>query len=161
MHRRHGLTIVECLVAMTILSVIVLVTCHTLAAGHEHIHYGDRVATAARLGSDMLEEIAARDYRDPVTPANFGPEAGEARAQFDDVDDYNGYAEAAGSVKDFAGNAYPADEQVFSRRVMVTATTKTIPDLGRDFPGVLVAVTVRASNGQQWQFSRFIPEPGL
>ena len=161
MHRRFGLTIVECLIAMTILSMVVLVTCHVLVAGQEHIRYGDRIATAARLGNDMLEEIASREYCDPNTPTNFGPEAGETRAQFNDADDYNGYAESAGSLRDFAGNVYPADAQAFSRSVTVTATTQTIADLSRSFPGLSVVVTVRAANGDQWQFSRFIPEPAL
>src|SRR4051812_32232603 len=89
MRRKHGLTIVECMIAMTILSVIVLVTCYTLAAGQQHIYEGNRLATAVRLGRDLLEEITARGYRDPSGTTNFGPESDElTRAAFDDVDDY-------------------------------------------------------------------------
>jgi prepilin-type N-terminal cleavage/methylation domain-containing protein len=162
MRCNRGLTIVECLVAMTILSVVVLVTCHTLAAGHEHVHYGDRRSTAVRIGRDMLEEITARPYRDLATPTNFGPETGETmRAHFDDVDDYHGYAEAFGALTDFAASAYPAHDQAFSRSVAVTAATKTVADLGRTFSGLSVVVTVKARNGEEWQFSRFILEPGL
>ncbi len=169
MRRQHGLTIIECLIAMTILSIVVLVTSHTLVAGHQHVQYGDRITASARLGRDMLEEVTSRGYRDATTPLNFGPEIGEARAQFDDVDDYNGYAEAAAALKDFAGNAYPNHDQVFSRRVSVTAATHTVvfkdkvtnADVPRDFPGRRIVVTVRAANGQEWQFSRFVPEPGL
>ena|SRR5687768_6883664 len=162
MRRNRGLTIVECLVAMTILSVVVLVTCHTLAAGHEHVHYGDRRSTAVRIGRDLLEEITARPYRDLATPTHFGPETGETmRTDFDDVDDYHGYAEALGALTDFAASAYPAHDQAFSRNVAVTAATTNVPDLGRSFSGLSVVVTVQARNGEQWQFSRFIPEPGL
>lgn len=161
MHRQRGLTIIECLIAMTILSIVVLITSHTLVAGHQHIHHGDRVAAAARLGRDMLEEITSREYRDATTPTNFGPESDEtARAQFDDVDDYHNYAEAAGLLADFAGNGYPAHDQTFSRSITVTATTQTVTELARDFPGLSVIVTVRAGNGEQWEFQRFIPEPG-
>lgn len=162
MRRQRGLTIIECLIAMTILSIVVLVTCHTLAAGHEHIHYGDRIATAARLGRDMLEEITSRDYRDAATPTNFSKEPGEtARNHFDDADDYPGYTEPAGALIDFAGNAYPVLDQSFSRSVTVTETTQTIADLARDFPGLSVTVTMQAGNGEHWEFKRFIPEPGL
>lgn len=162
MRRQRGLTIIECLIAMTILSIVVLVTSHTLVAGHQHVHYGDRIATAARLGRDMLEEIASREYRDATIPTNLGPELGETtRGDFDDADDYHAYAEAAGSLLDFAGNRYPADDEVFSRSVTVMATTQTVTDLARSFPGLAVVVTVRAASGEQWQFSRFIPEPGL
>jgi prepilin-type N-terminal cleavage/methylation domain-containing protein len=160
MYRQRGLTVVECLIAMTILSIVVLVTCHTLAAGQEHVYAGDRIAVAARLGRDMLEEIASREYRDPTTPTSFGLESGETtRAQFDDVDDYDKYNENLGALADFAGNAYPTADQKFSRRVTVAAATQTM--LGRDFPGVSVTVTVRARTGEQWQFKRFIPEPGV
>jgi len=162
MRRHRGLTIVECLIAMTILAVVVLVTAHTLAAGHEHVHYGDRRSAAVRLGRDMLEEIASRSFRDLVTPTNFGPETGETtRADFDDVDDYHGYAQAAGSLTDFAGNAYPASDQSFARSVTVTAGTQTVTALSRTFSGVSVVVTVRARNGEQWQFTRFIPDPAI
>ena len=164
--RQHGLTVVECLIAMTILSVVVLITCHTLAAGHQHVHHGDRIAVASRLGRDLLEEIAARAYRDPAVPTNFGPEPLEGRGtldanDFDDVDDYHNYTEAAGALKDFAGVAYPADHQTCARSVTVTAGSRTITDLARTFPGLAVVVTVRSGTGEQWQFSRFIPEPGL
>lgn len=146
---------------MALLSIVVLVTCHTLAAGHQHIHHGDRIATAARLGRDMLEEIASRAYRDLDTPTNFGLEAGETtRAHFDDADDYHGYSEPAGSLCDFAGNAYPVHDEGFSRSMTVTATTHAVAELGRSFPGVSVVVTVRAGSGEQWEFKRFIPEPG-
>jgi prepilin-type N-terminal cleavage/methylation domain-containing protein len=162
MSRNRGLTIVECLIAMTILAVIVLVTCHTLAAGQEHVQYGDRRSAAVRLGRDMLEEIASRPYRDLATPTNFGPEAGEtARAALNDVDDYHGFNEAAGALSDFAGNAYPTADQGFSRSVTITANTLTVPNLSRTFTGLSVIVTVRARNGEQWQFTRFIPEPPL
>ena len=162
MYRQRGLTVVECLIAMTILSIVVLVTCHTLAAGQEHVYAGDRIAVAARLGRDMLEEIASREYRDPTTPTSFGLESGETtRTQFDDVDDYNNHNEALGALADFAGNAYPTADQRFSRRVTVAATTQAIAQLGRDFPGVWVTVTVQARTGEQWQFKRFIPEPGV
>ncbi len=166
MRRQHGLTIIECSIAMTILSIVVLVTSHTLVAGHQHVQYGDRIAAAARLGRDMLEEVASRDYRDDTTPLNFGREIGEARAQFDDVDDYNAYAEAAGALQDFAGNLYPDHDQFFSRTVAVTATTQTVAFTGpvpqtRNFAGLRVVVTIRDANGQEWQFSRFVPERGL
>ena len=159
MRRRRGLTIVECLIAMTILSLIVLATCDALVAGHQHIHYADRVDSATRLGRDLLEEIVSRPCHDRANPTHFGPEAGETRSTFNDVDDYQNYSEAAGALADFAGNLYSADDQVFSRSVSVTATSQTIADFGRTFQGLSVVVTVRSQAGQQWQFSRFVPEP--
>jgi len=160
MRRTHALTIVECMIAMTILSVIVLVTCYTLAAGQQHIYEGNRLATAVRLGRDLLEEITARSYRDPSGTSNFGPESDElTRAAFDDVDDYKNYAEAPGSLADATGTPYPPADQVFSRKVNVTKSPVSVSDLGGQFNGLTVTVTVQAPTGQQWVFQRFIPEP--
>jgi prepilin-type N-terminal cleavage/methylation domain-containing protein len=160
MRHKHGLTIVECMIAMTILSVIVLVTCYTLAAGQQHIYEGNRLDTAVRLGRDLLEEITARNYRDPSGTTNFGPEPDElTRAAFDDVDDYQNYSEAPGALKDATGTPYPATDQVFSRKVTVTQGNLSVTDLGGQFKGLTVKVTVQAPTGQQWVFQRFIPEP--
>jgi len=43
----------------------------------------------------------------------------------------------------------------------VTAGTQTVTALSRTFSGVSVVVTVRARNGEQWQFTRFIPDPAI
>ena len=162
MRRVRGLTVVECLIAMTILSATVLATCYALTAGQQHVHQGDRISTAVRLGRDLLEEVSGRAYRDPGAAPLFGPEAGEtSRAAFDDIDDYSGYAEAAGSVCDAAGTAYPASDQSFSRSVTVRVRTEAVADLGRSFTGLQVDVKVTAADEQSWKFSRFIPEPGL
>lgn len=166
MRPRHGLTIVECMIAMTILSVIVLVTCYTLAAGQQHVYEGNRLASAVRLGRDLLEEITARGYRDPSGTTNFGPESDElTRAAFDDVDDYQNYSEPAGSLVDASGTRYPPADQVFSRKVTVTKAPLNVSDPiapgpnGGAYNGLTVKVTVQAPTGQQWVFQRFIPEP--
>jgi prepilin-type N-terminal cleavage/methylation domain-containing protein len=159
--RAHGFTIFECLIAMTVLSFAVLATCYALAAGQQQVHDGDRTAAAVRLGTDLLEEIAARDYRDRGGTPVFGPEPDElTRAAFDDVDDYQNYSEAPGSLADATGTRYPAADEVFARNVTVTPETQSVPERGRSFTGLRVAVTVRAPGGEQWTFSRFIPEPG-
>jgi hypothetical protein len=148
---------------MTILSVTILVTCYTLAAGQQHIYHGNRVSTAVRLGRDLIEEIAGRAYRERGTAstATLGPETGEeTRADFDDVDDYKNFAEAPGSLVDAGGISYPAPDQVFRRRVNVTRGNQNVPELGRSFPGLTVTVSVQAPTGEQWHFARFIPEPG-
>jgi len=162
MRPRHGLTIVECLVAMTILSVVVLVTCYTLAAGQQHLYEGNRAGSAVRLGRDLLEEIVARDYRDRTggNGGSLGPESDElTRAQFDDVDDYQNYTEAPGALVDATGTPYPAADQVFRRKVSISKGNFSVSDLGTQFTGLTVKVTVTAPTGQQWVFQRFIPEP--
>src|SRR5437016_5963400 len=50
---------------------------------------------AAALARDLLSEIMQYNYQDPTLPTVvLGPEVGETRASFDDVDDYNGLNES-------------------------------------------------------------------
>jgi hypothetical protein len=159
MRRSRGLTVVECLLALTILSVTVLAATMTLSAGAQHDRRGDLASIAARLGRDLLEEICSREYREPISAPGFGPEFGETtRALFDDVDDYNGLTEARGDLENFAGVKYAQYEQRFARSVTVTAGAVHVADLSQNINGLTVVVTLRSESGETWQFTRFIPE---
>src|SRR5678816_1455386 len=84
----HGMTLVECMLAIAILGGVVTATSLTLTTGNDHLARADRVSRAARLGRDLMEEILSKSYQDPNQTPIFGPESGEAtRAAFDDVDD--------------------------------------------------------------------------
>ena len=157
---RAGLTVVECLIALTILSVTVLAATMTLSAGAQHDRRGDLASIAARLGRDMLEEITSREYREPVTAPVFGRETGETgRALFDDVDDYHNFDEPRGTLTNFAGVMYAPSDQQFGRFTRVTSTSVNVTDLGRTVNGLTVEVTLTSGSGERWVFTRFIPEP--
>ena len=66
---------------------------------------------------------------------------------------------AAGGAETRTGTLYPAADQVFRRKVSVSKVNLTVSDLGTQFTGLTVKVTVIAPTGQQWVFQRFIPEP--
>ena len=77
---------------------------------------------AARLASDLMEEILRLPFHDPSGGASDyspGPELGETGpANFDNIDDYHNYIEAQGQVKDANGAVF-ADSRYanFSRNV--------------------------------------------
>lgn len=50
------------------------------------------------IAESLLEEILLKEYANPV-----GGDTGAVRAQFDDVDQYNGYS-TTGGIKDVLGN---------------------------------------------------------
>ena len=157
--RRAGLTVVECLIALTILSVTVLAATMTLSAGAQHDRRGDLASIAARLGRDLLEEITSREDREPVTAPVFGRETGETtRALYDDVDDYHNFNEPRGTLTNFAGVLYAPTDQQFSRSTRVTSAPVNVTDLGRSVNGLTVEVTVTSGSGERWVFTRFIPE---
>jgi len=65
---------------------------------------------AARLASDLMEQILRLPFHDPQgTDYTPGPEAGD----YDNIDDYNDYTELQGQVKDATGAVYAN----FSRKV--------------------------------------------
>ena len=157
---RGGLTLVECLLALTILAGAFLAAVSTASVGHRHLREGDIEFQAVRLARDLLEEIISKSYSDPNGVDVFGPETGElTRADFDDVNDYHTFSEAAGQVRDLIGSLYPPAQQSFARSVSVSAGTTSIPALPATVNGVTVTITVTHSKGRSWQFSRFIAEP--
>jgi len=146
---RAGLTLVECLLAMLILSIAVLGITYATTAGHQHLHYADSSLRAVRLAENLIEEIQSRPY--------FGH--GADRPTFH-VDDYDNLHEAPGSLKDCNAVLYDAADQVFSRSASVTDTTTNVPDLeNAAMPCKTVVVTVHDAFGDHWQLSRLIFPP--
>jgi prepilin-type N-terminal cleavage/methylation domain-containing protein len=159
-NRGRGLTLVECLLALTILAGAFLAAVSTASVGHQHLRAGDAEFQAVRLARDLLEEIVAKPYLDPAVPDVFGPEAGEVlRTDFDDVNDYHNYSEPIGQLRDLKGNFYPAAQQVASRQVSVVAGTAAVPALAVTAQGATVTVSVTNSKGKTWQFARFVTKP--
>lgn len=150
----------ECLLAIVLLAATLLAVISTVTAGQQHVAYADQGLRAVRLAQDLVEEITARAYSEPGGVASFGLEAGEsARPEFDDLDDYDGYTEEPGMLANFRGDRYDAQDQVFRRSVTVADANQDVAALGTTIGGRTVTVFVQGPKGEQWEFSRFIPEP--
>jgi hypothetical protein len=107
-----------------------------------------------------MEEITSKAYDDPVQTPLFGPEPGEtSRTTFNDVDDYRAYTEPLGGLIDVTGQLYPDVDQQFSRSVSVVGSTQNVTALGGAIPGLTITITLQHRSGEQWVFTRFIPEP--
>jgi hypothetical protein len=71
-----------------------------------------RQTLAVGLAEELLEEILLKPFEEPddgdeaAEPVeNFGPELGESdRSQYTAIDDFHGYEEAAGTIRDLAGD---------------------------------------------------------
>lgn len=68
---------------------------------------GMRRTLGAKLAGDLMEQITTIPFHDPDGSAyyyNEGPDAGEATLEdFDNIDDFDGYTEPQGQVKDSSG----------------------------------------------------------
>lgn len=96
--RRRGISLVETVVALVVLSGAMVATLNSVAGARaSQVMVGQR-AKARLLAESMLQEVLAQPYAEPGT-TTLGPDTGEEsktlRDQFDDVDDYHGWECAA------------------------------------------------------------------
>lgn len=153
---QRGFTLMETLIASTVLAVCVLAISQLIVAGQMQTYAALHQDRALSLAEAIIEEMVALPYHDPEGGVDLGPDAGESsRADFDNLDDYHGYQETAGHVVDIAGESYGLRFARFSRQVTCADTTLPVGEV--DVPGLLVTVTVR-DGAQTWTVTRFIPQ---
>ena len=96
--RQGGMTLLEALLAAVVLAMAASAVVMPYTAGARCAAQDARQTIAVNLAQDMMEEILSKSFRDP------DGEAGESgRGTWDDIDDYDGYAEQAGSICSFDG----------------------------------------------------------
>jgi len=105
------------------------------------------------FGRELLAEIMQLPYSDPQGGTTFGIESGETgatRANFDDVDDYNGYTETPPKAKD--GTPLPGGAG-WTRQVTVTRVVRLTPEILSLTDTGLRRITVLATSptGKQFQ----------
>ncbi len=88
--RQAGATLIELVVSIVIVGIAaggVLLVFHQTVR-----HSADPMVLhqAVAIGEAYLEEILPKQFSDPDQPESGGPEAGETRPTYDDVNDYDG-----------------------------------------------------------------------
>jgi Tfp pilus assembly protein PilV len=105
--RRRALTLVEVVVSTLIVGLMTVAALNALGGATRSSMSAANRAIALGLADDLMAEILATSYSDPDGAAVFGLETGEAapRANFDDIDDFNGWNEKP--PKDSMGTVMP------------------------------------------------------
>ncbi len=156
LHR--GLTLIECLLASVILAFAVVAVSQAVVAGQMQTVDALHRARALQLAEALMDEVLRLPYTDPD---GSGGEVG--RANFDDMADYNGFSEAAGSVSDLGGTSYGASFQGFSRSVSVVPANGgvgiSVTGFGDPLPGLTITITVQDAAGATWTLIRFRAQP--
>jgi len=94
-HAMRGFTIAEVCVSVLIVGMMLAAAAQTLGQSSTlQFHISERTR-AKQLARALLAEILQQTYVETVGTPTFGPEAGETRATYDDVDDYNGLSETS------------------------------------------------------------------
>lgn len=100
---RRAYTLAEVIISGLIVSTMLVAALEaTLMCQHGREELNDH-ARAVALADDLLSEILTCAYQDPNQATVFGRESGEGattRADFDDVDDYNGWSAAPPERRD-------------------------------------------------------------
>ncbi len=100
---RTGFTLIEVLVTVVVLAIaasaIMNVFISTVRSSADPLLQQQAVSIAAAY----IEEIQSQHFADPVQAETGAAEAGETRATYDDVQDYNGLSDVG--AKDQNGNA--------------------------------------------------------
>lgn len=156
--RRGGFTLMEVLMASVVLSIAVAAISQAVISGQAHSYESLHRMRGAAIGQALMEEVTALPYP-AIEPGQSGyPAKPSRRSLYDTMDDFDGYIEAAGDLKDQTGRDYDTPYQVFARKVTVKTKTITIAPLG-DVPGLEITVSVIDERGRDWQIVRFMPRP--
>lgn len=159
MRFRRALTIVECVIAMTILPLAVAAVAMAVVAGQSQALTAMRQVHVAALAEDLMEEVLSRPYVDPQGTSAAGAEPGEnGRDRFDNMDDYHGFTEDAGELERLDGSAYEEAFQRFSRTVACRYVPLT-PPLGEPCQGLEITVRVLEQGVEIHALTRVVPEP--
>jgi Tfp pilus assembly protein PilV len=118
--QRRGFTMVEAVMSTLVVS-LVLVAAMRVAAVSAVMQYKAADSVAGRyLADGLLNDIRALAYQEPSGTVNFGRETGEyasSKANYDDVDDFNGWSESPPQERD--GTVMSQFNSTWKRSVVV------------------------------------------
>src|SRR6476619_5989062 len=126
-NRCRGLTLIEVVASTMIVGLMAVAALNALGAATKSANSIGTRAVAAALADELMSEILMQPYSDQDGSSVFGPESGESfipRADFDDVDDYNGWNASPPQYRD--GTTIP-DRATWKQRVVVTRVVPSNP----------------------------------
>ncbi len=101
--RGAGLSLVEAMISMVIVAVMLVMALNTIGSLARSWQVQSTQCRAPALAQQLMAEIIQSSYQEPYVSPIFGPEAPETslvRADYDDVDDYNGWSASPPQLKD-------------------------------------------------------------
>ncbi len=156
----RAFSLIEGLMASVVLSFSVIAISAALTLGQQHALEAANMRYADDLAGSLMEEALCLPYDDPNGPTLPGPESGERnRRQFDNLDDFHGWLERAGTLTDATRTALPAEYQAFERSVTVAAAQVQPAGFPVAVPGQTVTVTVKLSGRPMVVLTRFVAQP--
>ena len=136
---RRGFTLLESLIALTILTATVLAVGAAISASSQQSIEGQKQILAAMAADDLLAELSALPYDQLIT--------------------HDGLDQGVGAMETLDTTPYPDTYWLIGRTVSVVETDVTTGDLGVKVRGMLVTVSAYDENRTLSEIQTFIPEP--
>ncbi len=139
-----GFTLIEVIIFLVLAGIILPLIFIPFMTGLKSYSTPEVVSTATFLGEELMEEIKSKGFDEnpasPTDPGILGPEAGETRSTYNDVDDYDGLTETPSGFNGYSrsvtvfyvsANNLDANAGVITsfKRIQVTVTNSQIPDV--------------------------------
>jgi prepilin-type N-terminal cleavage/methylation domain-containing protein len=166
--RRRGFTLVESMIAATILGAAVVGIVSPLCASHQQIDSRQQTDAALTLAGQLLEEISARPFLGTDGLTRSGPDAGQTtRATFTSQGNYNGYSDSTSSLTMLDGTSVSLGLlAVYTRTVTVQYLSSRTGPIVSSGDYALITVTVSstspvASSGNNPQANASVSLSGL
>lgn len=139
----RGFSYIEILIAAVVLSVLTVSAFRLFGNLGESSRALIDTDGAMKLALDMVTEMKSLRYDDSVNGVGLGPEADEVtgtRSQYDDIDDYNGWADSPAQRKD--GTSYGSPLLTRTVEVIYVASNDFNSQVGFDDGFKKVTITV-------------------
>jgi prepilin-type N-terminal cleavage/methylation domain-containing protein len=152
---RRGLSLLESLIATTVLGIVVAAATLPFAAGLQQVQSGVRLEQAVLLGASLMDEIIAHPFEDPSKPGEFplGPTAGQfERGQYQCVGNYHGYADPGQQARSLVNNVIATTGTAAGIWRSVTVEYVTMPGQAASDAYGFALVTVRVFDGDREVF---------
>ncbi len=138
--QRRGLTLMEALIASTILAMMVVATAAALSSTAQHGQFAEDQIKGALASEAKLAEILAAEY--------------------DDMKGYNNEDQSSGNLLTASGSAFPDTYYRIGRSVSVKRKTHTFGGLGLSVSGLEIIITAYDPNDSEvFTITQFVPEP--
>ena len=158
----RGFTLAESLLASVVLAIAVVGVCSATTASFQQSDVLRQRMTAAALAGQLMEEIAAKPYLDPITGQTTQGNANSTnRSGYDNIGDYGGYSDTSSALLNVQGQAVNLGTALYRRRVAVQyrATFSGASAPTGDF--AVVTVTVTQPSGETLVLPRLFTRTAL
>lgn len=153
----RAFTLAESLIASVVLAAGVIGISSTLGVSYKQSRVLQTTSSAAALAEQLMEEISAKPWSDPDTGLATDADRESARAQYDNVFDYNGFADLSSGLTTLGGDSVATvGGELYSRSVTVEVMNGPAGSANADGAFARVTVTVTAPGGDRVQLGKTV-----